>query len=276
MKYFYLVSNLNKDPGFALRKRVSEYLAGHGAVGEVEENATQKPGSETECVITLGGDGTLLRVVRRFADLSVSFIGINTGTMGYLTEGDRDNVFEILDALLNDEIIRERRMMIYGRIIRGGKVIARHRALNDIVVGRINSLKIVTTRVSVNGLFLKQYQSDGLIVSTPTGSTAYNFSAGGPIVEPTARLFVLTPLAAHSLNNRSLVLAAPDHVTIELMEPTAGNEGKCEYRVYFDGDKPVPLLPGDVVEISQATTYINILKMSERSFVETLRSKMSD
>ena len=275
MKNFYLISNAFKDEGFVLRDRVRNYLTAHGAVCLVGDS-NDKPPAETECVITLGGDGTLLRVVRLYSDLKVSFIGINTGTLGYLTEGDRDNLFDVLDALLEDRVIRERRMMIFGRVLRNGKVIARHRALNDIVVGRINTLKIVTTRVSVNGLFLKQYQSDGLIVATPTGSTAYNFSAGGPIVEPTARLFVLTPLAAHSLNNRSLVLSASDSLGIELAEASAGNTGDTAYRVYFDGDKAVEIFPGDTVEIAQASTYITILKLSERSFVETLRSKMSD
>ncbi len=275
MKNFYLISNEFKDEGFILRRRVHEYLTARGAVCLVGDTL-QKPPEETECVITLGGDGTLLRVVRLYSDLKVAFIGINTGTLGYLTEGDRDNLFDVLDALLEDRFIKERRMMIFGRVLRNGKVIARHRALNDIVVGRINTLKIVTTRVSVNGLFLKQYQSDGLIVATPTGSTAYNFSAGGPIVEPTARLFVLTPLAAHSLNNRSLVLSASDSLGIELAEATAGNAGDTAYRVYFDGDKAVEIFPGDTVEIAQASTYITILKLSERSFVETLRTKMSD
>ena len=275
MKSFYLISNEFKDAGFVLRNRVCQYLTARGAVCVVGD-PNEKPPAETECVITLGGDGTLLRVVRLFSDLKVAFIGINTGTLGYLTEGDRDNLYDVLDALLEDRVIRERRMMIFGRVLRNGKVIARHRALNDIVVGRINTLKIVTTRVSVNGLFLKQYQSDGLIVSTPTGSTAYNFSAGGPIVEPTARLFVLTPLAAHSLNNRSLVLSASDSLGIELAEASAGNAGDTAYRVYFDGDKAVEIFPGDTVEIAQASTYITILKLSERSFVETLRIKMSD
>ena len=274
MKYFYLVSNEIKDEGYILRDEVWRYLNDHGASCTIHKDGL-KPGYDTECVITLGGDGTLLRVVRRYSDMNLSFIGINTGTLGYLTEGDRNSVYTILDALLRDDFIKEKRMMIFGRIIRGGKIVTRHRALNDIVVGRSENLKMSNLRVSVNGQFLYDYRCDGLIASTPTGSTAYNFSAGGPIVEPTARLFVLTPLAAHSLNNRSIVFSATDHVQIQILPSSRGNEGGEEYQVYFDGEKPEKLTVGDIVEITQASTNIYILKLSERSFIEILRSKLS-
>ena len=275
MKHFYLVSNIYKDEGFCLRDRVAAYLSERGASCVIHEEG-MRPSPETECVITLGGDGTLLRVVRRFSDLSLAFIGVNTGTLGYLTEGDRSMIPMILDALLQDDFIREKRMMIFGRILRGGKSLGRHRALNDVVVRSKNPMKIINLKVSVNGQFLKEYRCDGLIASTPTGSTAYNFSAGGPIVEPTARLLVLTPVAAHSLNNRSIVFSPTDKISVEILPPTRGNETEEAFQVYFDGEKPVSLTVGDVVEITQASTTIQILKLSERSFVETLRIKLSD
>jgi NAD+ kinase len=275
MKHFYLVSNIYKDEGFCLRDRVAAYLSERGASCVIHEE-DMRPGPETECVITLGGDGTLLRVVRRFSDLSLAFIGVNTGTLGYLTEGDRSMIPMILDALLQDDFIREKRMMIFGRILRGGESLGRHRALNDVVVRSKNPMKIINLKVSVNGQFLKEYRCDGLIASTPTGSTAYNFSAGGPIVEPTARLLVLTPVAAHSLNSRSIVFSPTDKISVEILPPTRGNETEEAFQVYFDGEKPVSLTVGDVVEITQASTTIQILKLSERSFVETLRIKLSD
>ena len=275
MKHFYLVSNIYKDEGFCLRDKAVAYLQERGAVCRIHEDG-MKPGPETECIITLGGDGTLLRVVRRYSDMALSFIGINTGTLGYLTEGDRNSLYTVLDALLEDQFIREKRMMIFGRILKNGRSAGRHRALNDVVVRSKNPMKIVNLRVCVNGQFLKEYRCDGLIASTPTGSTAYNFSAGGPIVEPTARLLVLTPVAAHSLNNRSIVFSPSDKISVEILPPTRGNETEEEFQVYFDGEKPESLAVGDVVEITQASTTISILKLSERSFVETLRSKMSD
>ncbi|MBO4872087.1 MAG: NAD(+)/NADH kinase [Lachnospiraceae bacterium] len=275
MKRFYLVSNIYKDEGFRLRDQVAAYLTERGATCMIHEDGL-KPDPETECVITLGGDGTLLRVVRRFADLSLSFIGINTGTVGYLTEGDRRMIPTVLDALLEDRFIREKRMMIFGRIYRNGRSAGRHRALNDVVVRSKNAMKIVNLRVYVNGQFLKDYRCDGLIASTPTGSTAYNFSAGGPIVEPTARLLVLTPVAAHSLNNRSIVFSPSDKISVEILPPSSGNETEEAFQVCFDGEKPETLDVGDSVEITQASTTIQFLKLSERSFIETMRIKLPD
>lgn len=167
-------------------------------------------------------------------------------------------------------------MMIYGRILRNGHYFGRHRALNDIAVSRMEAMKIARIKVSVNGQFLKEYRCDGLITATPTGSTAYNFSAGGPIVEPTARLMLLTPVAAHSLNSRTLVFSPSDRLQIEILPPSSGNEENNQYQVYFDGEKPEILQVGDVVEITQASTYVHIIKLSERSFVEILRNKLSD
>lgn len=275
MKHFYLVCNEQKDAGFVLRDQVRNYLLKRGASCVIHQEGVLPP-AETECVITLGGDGTLLRVVRMFNDLPLHFIGINTGTLGYLTEGDRSSVPTVLNALLSDDFIIEKRMMIYGRILRGGRVITRHRALNDVVVGRSSALKMVNLKVSVNGQFLKNYRCDALIASTPTGSTAYSFSAGGPIVEPTARMFLVTPVAAHSLNNRSIVLSASDTLSIEVLSPSRGNETEEPYQVVFDGEKPEALQVGDVVEITRASTQICIIKLSERSFVETLSVKLSD
>lgn len=275
MKHFYIVSNAAKDKDFALRNRVCAYLEERGAACILHEDEEHPP-MDTECVITLGGDGTLLRTVRRCADMNLSFIGINTGTIGYLTEGDPGNLEMILDALLTDRFIVEKRMMIYGRILRDGRYFGRHRALNDIAVSRVEAMKMARIKVSVNGQFLKEYRCDALITSTPTGSTAYNFSAGGPIVEPTARLMLLTPVAAHSLNSRTLVLSPSDRLQIEILPPSSGNEMNNQYQVYFDGEKPEVLQVGDVVEITQASTYVHIIKLSERSFVEILRNKLSD
>ena len=274
MKSFYIISNRQKDEGDVLLNQVRSYLEERGASCQIHYG-NGEPDPSVQCVITLGGDGTLLRVVRRLADRQLAFIGINTGTLGYLTEGEQNNVPAILDALLSDQVIREERIMIYGRVLRDGKAIARHRALNDVVVGRGNTMKMANLRVNVNQQMLKDYRCDALIASTPTGSTAYSFSAGGPIVEPTARLFLLTPVAAHSLNDRSIVFPATDQLSVELLPGSRGNESG-HYQVVFDGEKPVELQVGDRVEITQATTIITILKLSERSFVETLSKKLSD
>ncbi len=275
MKCFYLISNPYRDEGFRYRDRVAAYLREKGAECLIHEKDAAKPPQTVDCVVVLGGDGTLLRTVRRYTDLGLSFVGINTGHLGYLTAGDMDQMEDVLDCLLTDRCIKEDRMMIYARIMRGDRSVARHRALNEIVIGRKECLKIVNLKVYLNGSYLTEYAADGLIVATPTGSTAYSFSAGGPIVEPTAQLFLLTPVSSHSMNNRSLVLSPQSQLSVEIEEKGDSIPGRNEYVVYFDGEKPVQLLPGDRVEIAQAGTSVSLIKLSERSFVETMRSKMS-
>ena len=276
MRRFFLISNVNRDPEYRVRDHACEYLTERGADCVCRKGPEDKLPSETECVVVFGGDGTLLRVVRQYADSPVAFIGINTGYIGYLTEGNIDKTDEILDSLLKDEYLMEKRMMLQGQLFRDGKPFGRARALNDIVIGRTHSMKIIRMNVYVNGQFLCQYRADGVIISTPTGSTAYNFSAGGPIVEPTARLFVMTPISSHSLNNRSLVLAPQDHIAVEIVHDMHYAVNATEFEVFFDGEDPIPLQSGDRIEVTQASAYIRILKRSERSFVETLRIKMSD
>ena len=256
MNRFYLHSNPSRDEGYALRDLVEKHLTERGAVCRCSD-AVDRPPADTECVIVLGGDGTLLRTVRRFNDMNLKYIGINTGHLG----------------LLKDRYVTETRMEIYARVIRDGRSIARHRALNEIVIGRSYSGKIVDLNVYLNGSLLTSYRSDGLIVSTPTGSTAYSFSAGGPIVEPTARLFVMTPLASHSLNNRSIILSPEDKLAVEIVGRPGSSHN--DYQVSFDGDKKVPLQPGDRVNIAEANCSVALIKLKERSFVETLRSKIT-
>ena len=272
MKRFYLHSNPSRDDGFALRDQVEKYLTENGAVCYLSDKYDRPP-ADTECAIVLGGDGTMLRTVRRFNDLNLKFIGINTGHVGYLAAGGIENIPQITEALLNDTYVQETRMEIYARVLRAGRSIARHRALNEIVVGRSYSGKIVQLNVYLNGQMLTSYRSDGLIVATPTGSTAYSFSAGGPIVEPTAKLFVITPIASHSLNNRSIILSPEDRIAVEIVGKPGSSHN--DYLVSFDGDKHVLLQPGDRVEIAEANCSITLIKLKERSFVETLRSKIT-
>ena len=272
MKHFYLHSNQSRDAGYLLRTQVERCLTEKGGICYCSD-VYDRPPADTECVVVLGGDGTMLRTVRRFTDLNVKFIGINTGHIGYLAAGGIGSIPQIAESLLNDNYVTEKRMDIYARVLRADRSVARHRSLNEIVIGRSYSGKIVALNVFLNGQMLTSYRCDGLIISTPTGSTAYSFSAGGPIVEPTARLFVVTPIASHSLNNRSLILSPEDKLTVEIVGKPGSSHN--DYQVSFDGDKKVPLQPGDRVEVAEANCSITLIKLKERSFVETLRSKIT-
>ena len=203
----------------------------------------------------------------------VPVLGINMGTLGYLTEVEVQNVEEAIAQLMRGDYSIERRMMLYGSVFSQGTGKISDVALNDIVLNRDGLMKIVHFDLYVNGQLLNSYQADGLIVSTPTGSTAYNLSAGGPIVEPTASLMVITPICSHALlNSRSIVFSDEDEITIQISSRKDGQIDQAA--ITFDGDDFIPLQTGDKVVIKKAWETAQIIKLSKISFLETLREKM--
>lgn len=283
MKQFFLIANQAKDPEEIYTRRIVAYLQAHGAQITCvdEEKLLEQPkadSDEAECALVLGGDGTLLQAARDMFGRNIPLIGINLGTLGYLAEVELANLEEALDKLLKDEYTREERMMLAGRIHRGEAesegAEEENYALNDIVISRCGSLQILKLHIYVNGQFLNTYSADGMIVATPTGSTGYNMSAGGPIVEPGARLLLLTPICPHTLNTRSIVLSAEDEIVIEIPEGRDGHGQSVEAN--FDGSHKVTLKTGDRIEISKAIKTTGILKLNTESFLTVLHKKMSE
>ncbi len=285
---FYIITNETKDVNFETTNLIQNYLLKRGKSCWVQPERRGEEISlrrqtleseippEVECVIVLGGDGTLLRAARNLVNLNLPFLGINLGHLGYLTEGDRNGLSGILERVIAEEYFVEERMMLRGRVKKSdGTVVSDDVALNDITINRNRSLRVIQFKLYVNGAFLYLYTADGIIISTPTGSTAYNLSCGGPVVEPTAKLFVVTPIAPHSLNNRSLILSSTDTIELELLGSEKDLDSQVEYVTYYDGDTLVQMEPGDRLEIVQAGQVTNILKLSTMSFLETLRIKMS-
>jgi len=207
-------------------------------------------------------------------DLQIPLLGINLGTLGYLAEIDRDTLYLALDHLMADEYTIEHRMMLCGSIYRDGKLIAEDAALNDITITREGNLRVVRFDNYVNGEFLNSYSADGIIIATPTGSTGYSLSAGGPIISPSASLMLMTPLAPHTLNTRSIVFPAEDVIEVELGPSRDG--GIEQGMAYFDGDTRVPMKTGDRIVIKKARRDTLIVKISNISFLETLRKKMAN
>ena len=280
MKRFFIASNEMKDRNHseaaALKRFIEErggYVAGD-PVGLGSGFGQQIP-DDTDCLIVLGGDGTLLRAARRVKNKEIPILGINLGHLGYLTEGDKDSAKDIVEQVMAGRYVIEERIMLSGSVRRHGELLMEDLALNDITVTRSRSLKTINFGLHVNGDLLYRYRADGIIISTPTGSTAYNLSCGGPIVEPTAELFLVTPIAPHSLNNRSLVLSSSDQIDLEITDNNDDPDLELEYRAYYDGDSTVVLEPGDRIDIVRAPEVTRILKLSNRSFLDTLKKKMT-
>ncbi len=282
MKNFYLITNRMKDAELAVTNRIRKELNQNGAscAVHVQESGgdcfytdSREIPEETDCILVLGGDGTLLEAARDTVGLDIPLIGVNLGTLGYLAEVDRENLSDALARLCRGDFCMEKRMMLEGQIT-AENCCHHNYALNDIVISRSGSLQMIHFHIFVNGHFLKGYSADGIIVSTPTGSTGYNLSAGGPIVEPGAELMVLTPICPHTLNTRSIVLSPEDEIEIEVEPARDGKSRQVE--ADFDGGHSVLLTAGDRIRIIRSERTTSIVKLSNASFLEVLHRRMSE
>lgn len=260
MNKFYVITNQTKDKSLEITYRIKNYieLQGRACVLAIEDNEVPK---DMDCILVVGGDGTMIRAAREYRGYDVPIMGINMGKLGYLPEAEVHNLEESLEQIIYGTSQIEERMMLKGIVNDEIEAVA----LNDIVLTRCGSLRIITFNVYVNGELLNTYHADGIIVSTPTGTTAYNLSAGGPIVKPTASMIVITPICSHALNTSSIVLSADDEIVLEVCEPAS---------VSFDGEKNVDVRNGDKIVIRKAEETAKLLKLSKISFLERLRKKM--
>ena len=275
MKRFYLITNEVKDPEGAFTKKIAAMIEKHGGEAVSVKNDRQALAeggmAGVDCALVLGGDGTLLRAAGNMMDSDIPLLGINLGTLGYLAEVESACAEEAVEKLFRDDYVREERMMLSGRVMTGKE---ERYALNDIVISRCGPLQILNVRIYVNDRFLKDYCADGVIVATPTGSTGYNLSEGGPIVEPSARLLLLTPICPHTLNTRSIVFSPEDEITVEIPE---GKDGKAQMvEANFDGSNTITLQTGDRIVIHRADKTTGIVRLNTESFLAVLHKKMSE
>lgn len=285
MNHFFVITNHDKDKEDAVTNRICEYLKQHGKDCRVREREALKTAKnsysytdpkqvpvETDCIITVGGDGTLIQAARDLVDRKIPIIGINLGHLGYLTQGEEASLDETLSQLVAGNYQIQSRMMISGTVIRKGNTIGEQIALNDIVISRCGILELLPFAIYVNGRFLYEYRADGMIIATPTGSTAYNLSAGGPIVSPEANILVLTPICSHTLNTRSIVLSAEDTVEIEIRKGSKTNQDRM---IAYDGDDVLSLESQDLIRIRKSDRVTSMIQIGNLSFLETLGQKMS-
>ena len=274
MDRFYVITNQLKDTDYQITNEIKNYIEEKGktcVIAQKDEDGYLIPGTVPEnmqCAIVLGGDGTLIRAARELEGHHIPLIGVNMGTLGYLAEVELRDYRKALDRLFEEEPEVEDRMMLCGNV-NGGES---HVAVNDIVVTRAGELRVVHLDIYVNGTLLNSYRADGVIISTPTGTTGYNLSAGGPIVEPTASMFVITPICSHALNTSSIVLSAEDVIEVEICEGRYGRQENA--LVTFDGAEEIAVQTGDRVVIQKAKDTTKLVKLNKESFMITMREKM--
>lgn len=222
-----------------------------------------------DALVVLGGDGTLL-AASRLLDRTIPVLGVNFGSLGFLTEITRPELFDALGDVVDGRATLDERMMLAASVKRGGAVAHQTVVLNDVVFTRTALSRIIDLAVWVGDQFVTTVRADGLILASPTGSTAYNLAAGGPIVHPAMEAFVLTPIAPHTLSNRPIVVPAARDVRVIV---TAEN-ADAEAYVSFDGQSGLPLEPGDEVVVGRAPRPVKLVRATTRTYFEVLRQKL--
>jgi NAD+ kinase len=238
-------------------------------VGEVTGEPPQPRAplaGQVDLVIVLGGDGTLLSVARAASDRPVPILGVNLGTLGFLTEITLDELFAALERVLAGEVRVEARMRLDVRALREGRELGRFLALNDAVLTQADLARMIDLETRADGSEVTTYHADGLIVATPTGSTAYSLSAGGPIVLPQLEAFLLTPICPHTLTQRPLVLPYSSHIEICV-------RSRNEVQLTVDGQEGIALREGDVVSVRRSDHPVRLIASPFRSHFEILREK---
>ena len=236
--------------------------------GKKSEYSVVELGAATDLLVVAGGDGTILRVVGQLGEAIKPIFGINVGSLGFLTTASSATYRDAVECLAKDRINFSRRSLLEARVRLAEKQTAKMLALNDAVLSRGELSRLVLLRTRVNGETLTEFNADGLIVATPTGSTAYSLSAGGPILDPESGVFVITPICPHVLTNRSIIVAEGSTIEIEASDP--------DYPVFLtlDGRKPIHVERGSVVTIRKAKKTLPLASLPDASFFSVVRQKL--
>ncbi|MBI4164490.1 MAG: NAD(+)/NADH kinase [Acidobacteria bacterium] len=241
-----------------------------GAILESQERAVPRNemAAHVDVLIVLGGDGTLLATARALNRKVVPILAVNLGGLGFLTVISQEDLYATLEQVVEGKARVERRVQIEGELVRADEIISSFLALNDVVLNKGAIARIIDFDVLVDGAFISTFKADGLIVSTPTGSTAYSLAAGGPIVAPSVAAFLVTPICAHTLTNRPLVL--PDTVQIEIAVKT---QREAAY-LTVDGQVGLATHSDDSVRLRKASSYVEIIQPVSKNYFEILRQKL--
>ncbi len=284
MDRFCVIANADKKNAYRTAFEIADYLNEKGCFCTVIENSLKKKDINTSytdiknipentgCVIVLGGDGTMIQAASDIAVKDIPLFGINLGGVGFLTESDPDNMWEDIDSLIAGRYRIEKRMMLDGNIdAKGGSYSCI--ALNDFVVSKRDVGKLIGFDLYVNDVFLDSFFADGIIISTPTGSTGYNLSAGGPILSPQIESICVTPICPHSLNDRSFVISGDDEVLIRLTE--GKNSAVDSAMVISDGRNVMDIVSGESLRVGKSEYYTKIILKENTNFYHRMRTKLN-
>jgi NAD+ kinase len=292
MKSIGIITNTNKDKGyFYTNKLIHELLQKPCKIfmekNHFETNTLNLPTEtmdriiflnnlqdvirESEILITLGGDGSFLKTARKTFGQNKSLVGLNLGNLGFLTEIDGNNLSPYISKIFNDEYTIEKRMMIEVVVRRNDKIITQDLALNDAVISSQSVRKMIHLNTFIDDVFLEYMPGDGLIVATPTGSTAYSLSSGGPLMEPEIDMMIVTPICPHNLTSRPCVISGDRKVKI-----TLDKNFKPEALLTVDGKNSIHITREDIITIKKSKYHVNILKLSSDNFFDVLRRKLNN
>lgn len=279
MKNFFILTKDDSDKSKGFINEIIDYIKENGGDARAHILNRQRSSEplevpeKTECILTVGGDGTMIRAAMRTIRSSLPILGINKGHLGYLCDLDESNYREALKRLFADDYEIEERMLLSGRVISADGIPESgfNHALNDIVLTSRNGLQVVHIDVNVNGELLSSFNGDGVIFATPTGSTAYNLSAGGPIVDPKTKLILMSPLNAHVVGQRSIVLDSSAEVRATV---TRRNQEELSAAVAFDGSTAIELYDGESIEVVRSDETVRFIKLSQINFLDRIREKL--
>lgn len=259
---------------------LARFLAGKGVAVVIEEKTAQQSnineyqtvaiddlGACADLAVVLGGDGTMLTVARSLADFSIPLVGVNRGRFGFLTDLNLATMLDAMGKILEGEFSIEQRILLTATIIRDGQAVSDGRAMNDVVINKSGLSRLIELEINIDGQFVHRQRSDGLIVATPTGTTAYSLSAGGPLLQPTLDAIALVPICPHTLSNRPLIISSASKVEITLIHAE-------DARVHFDGQLQMSLQPDDKMLVQCADKTVSLLHPLGHSHYDMLREKL--
>ncbi|MDF2672711.1 MAG: kinase [Clostridiales bacterium] len=277
-----IIVNLTKDRDLKVTSSITKWLEENACqviLSEITADQLERPElgysltemyKQCDFVIVLGGDGTLLGAARQILWLQTPILGINMGHLGFITEVETNDIYTSLEKILKGQYKIEERMMLEAVIIKQEKKVETFYCLNDVGITRGTISRMVKLKTFIDDSYIDTYFGDGLLISTPTGSTAYSLSSGGPIISPGVKVILLTPICPHSLNSRSLVVSDEDRIKVEIID------NYQEVFLTIDGQQGYKLRNGDRVIIKKAPFSAKLIKVSNRNFYDVLRTKLRD